>query len=133
MHTAPDGKTYVEVKTRLWVEGFREVATEPIVVGAQTIQAIATPKSVSWQLGETTLTCLGPGSKNDDSCSHVYKRSSAGQPGGVYQLSATITWSVRWTCAGADCDAPGGDLADLSMPSIPEPFVVDEIQTKSRQ
>ncbi|GAA3943752.1 hypothetical protein GCM10023085_27120 [Actinomadura viridis] len=132
VHTSPEGKTYVRVRTALWVEGFVTVQTEPITVGGQTIQATATPKSVTWSLGETTLSCNSAGSANDTTCGHSYQRSSSGQPGGAYQITATINWGLTWTCTGAECDSASGTLEDLSMTSPPTPLVVDEIQTNTR-
>ncbi|MDL4772157.1 MULTISPECIES: hypothetical protein [Thermomonosporaceae] len=133
VHTAPKDKTYVRVQTSLWVDGFVPVQTDPITVGAQTLQATATPKSVVWQLGETQLTCGDAGSKDGGTCHYTYKRSSAGQPGGAYKITATVVWTVAWTCTGADCDSPGGDLDDLRMSSAPTALTVGEIQTNSRQ
>ncbi|WP_344590061.1 hypothetical protein [Actinomadura vinacea] len=133
VHTSPEGRTYVRVRTGLWVEGFTTVSTEPITVDGQTIQATATPKRVEWNLGETTLTCNGAGSQNDTTCSHTYQRSSTQQPGGAYQITATIYWGVAWTCTGANCDAAGGTLEDASSPSAPTPLIVGEIQTNTQQ
>lgn len=132
VHTAPAARTYVRVRTGLWVEGFETVQTEPITLDGQTIQATATPTSVTWNLGETTITCNGPGRPNDTSCSHTYKRSSTRQPGGAYRISAAITWTVTWTCTGAPCDAPSGTLDPTTLPSEPVSLVVDEIQTNTR-
>ena len=132
VHTAPEGKTYVRVRTALWVEGFVPVSTPPVSAGDQTVQATATPKSVTWKLGETELTCNGPGSRDGSTCSYTYKRSSARQPNGAYQVTATITWGVEWTCAGSECDAPGGTLDDMEMTSTPYQLTVGEIQTNSR-
>ncbi|MEU5880395.1 hypothetical protein [Spirillospora sp. NPDC047279] len=133
VNTAPEGKTYVQVKTRLWVGGFTTVSTDPATVGTQTVQITATPKNVRWQLGETEITCEGAGSPNNDSCSYTYNRSSAGQRGGKYQVTATITWGVAWTCTGAACDAPAGTVDDIVVPSAAEPLAVGEIQTNSGQ
>ncbi|MGK5553316.1 hypothetical protein ACSNOI_17025, partial [Actinomadura kijaniata] len=133
VHTSPDKKTYVRMRTGLWVDNFVPVETDPISAGDQTVQATATPKSVTWQLGETTLACNDGGSKDGKTCGYTYKRSSTGQPGGAYQITATITWEVTWTCQGAECDAPSGTLADLTMPSAATPLVVSEIQATTRQ
>jgi hypothetical protein len=132
VYTAPAGRTYVRVRTGLWVEGFETVQTEPINVDGQSIQATAIPKSVVWKLGDTTVTCNNPGRTNTTTCSHVYQRSSAGQPGGEYRITATIYWGVTWTCAGA-CDQETGALGDVPMTSPPTPLIVDEIQTNTRQ
>jgi hypothetical protein len=131
VHTSPEGRTYVRMRTGLWVEGFETVQTDPIRVDGQTIQATATPKSVVWNLGDTTLTCDNPGRPNTTTCSHVYQRSSANQPGGAYRITATVHWGVTWTCSGA-CDETQGVLGDLSMASAPTPLIVDEIQTNTR-
>ncbi|MBB4773356.1 hypothetical protein [Actinomadura livida] len=133
VHTAPDGKTYVRVRTSLWIEGFDNVQTQPITVGAQTVQLVATPKSVTWNLGEKTIVCDDAGSKDGKTCNYAYQRSSASRSGGAYQITATITWDVRWTCEGADCDEAGGSLGVNSIPSAPTPLVVSEIQTNTGQ
>ncbi len=133
VHTSPEGKTYVQVRTGLWVDGFNTVQTAPITVGAQTVQATATPQSVRWELGETTLTCNGAGSKDGTSCGYTYHRSSTKAPGGSYKITATIVWTVSWTCSGAECDQAGGGLAEMTQPSAPTPLVVGEIQTNTQQ
>jgi hypothetical protein len=133
VHTAPDGKTYVRVRTSLWVDGFDVVRTEPVSAGDQTVQATAEPVSVTWNLGEKQLVCKNAGSKNGDDCNYTYKRSSTGQPGGKYQITATVTWHATWTCEGAECDSPGGDLGDQTSTSLPTPLVVGEIQTNTGQ
>ncbi|TDB71993.1 hypothetical protein E1264_42145 [Actinomadura sp. KC216] len=131
VHTAPNGKTYVRMRTALWVEGFNVVQTAPVSAGAQTVQATAQPRSVTWNLGEDKLVCQNAGSKDGKACSYAYKRSSAGQPGGKYEITATISWHITWTCQGADCDAPGGDLGEHTMTSQPTPLIVSEIQTNT--
>ncbi|GGT87595.1 hypothetical protein [Actinomadura citrea] len=131
VHTAPKGKTFVRLRTSLWVDGFTVVQTQPITVGAQTVQATANPSSVTWNLGETQIVCQDAGSKDGKTCGYTYTRASAGQPGGAWQITATITWKITWTCQGADCDAAGGALDDQTMTSQPTPLVVSEIQTNT--
>lgn len=133
VHTAPDGKTYVGVRTSLWVDGFDVVQTEPVSAGDQTVQATAQPVSVTWNLGEKKLVCQSAGSKNGKDCNYTYQRSSAGQPGGKYQITATITWHATWTCEGSECDSAGGDLGNQTSTSPPTPLVVGEIQTNTGQ
>lgn len=133
VHTAPDGKTYVSVRTSLWVDGFDVVKTEPIGGDGQMIQATAQPVSVTWNMGEARKTCKNAGSKDGKNCHYTYKRSSAGKPSGAYQVIATITWHLTWTCEGPACDPDGGDLGTESMPSQPAPLVVSEIQTNTGQ
>ncbi|TDD72160.1 hypothetical protein E1293_33085 [Actinomadura darangshiensis] len=133
VHTAPADKTYVRLRTALWIDGFGDVETEPITEGAQTVQLVAAPKSVTWDLGEKTLVCDDGGSKNGKTCNYRYKRSSAAQPSGSYKITATITWDVSWTCEGADCDPNGGNLGPTTMTSEATPLLVSEIQTNTGQ
>lgn len=133
VHTAPDGKTYVRMKTALWVDNFEVVQTAPVSAGDQTVQATAKPESVTWDLGESKLTCNDAGTKDGKTCHYRYRRASAGQPGGKYEITATITWSVTWTCEGTECDSPGGDLGEQTMTSPATPLVVSEIQTNTGQ
>ncbi|NYD46587.1 hypothetical protein BJY14_002570 [Actinomadura luteofluorescens] len=127
-YTAPKDKTFVRLRTNLWVDGFTVVKTDPISEGGVTVQATATPTSVNWNLGETQITCNDAGSKNGKTCGYTYRRSSTGQPGGAWQITATITWRLAWTCTGAPC---GGGLDDYTMTSQPTPLAVSEIQTNT--
>ncbi|WUH97391.1 hypothetical protein OHR68_28180 [Spirillospora sp. NBC_00431] len=133
VHTAPNGKTYVRVRTSLWVEGFNVVRTRPIGGNGQMIQAIAEPASVTWNMGETQKVCNTAGSRDGKTCYYTYKRSSAGQPGGKYEITATITWNLRWTCQGPACEPQQGELDPRTMTSQPTPLVVSEIQTNTGQ
>ncbi|MBO2458584.1 hypothetical protein [Actinomadura violacea] len=138
-HTAPKGKTYVRVKTSLWVGGFKVVKTDKVSAGAQTVQAVATPASVTWNLGkpmgqDTIIqTCENAGSENGRTCTYTYQRSSAAKPGGAYQITATINWNIDWTCEGDDCQGHGGDLPQQSRTSPLTPLTVGEIQTTTSQ
>jgi hypothetical protein len=33
-------------------------------------------------------------------CGHTYTRPSRGEPGGVFELSATVTWEITWSGGG---------------------------------
>ena len=132
VHTAPNDKTYVGLRTGLWVDNFHSVETPRIGDGDQRVWAVATPKHVVWSLGDKTITCDGAGSPTSLECSHIYRRASTSVPGGVYKITATIVWGVEWYCVGSDCDDNYGTLDDLSMISVPHPFAVSEIQTNTR-
>lgn len=133
VRTAPANKTYVRLGTRLWATGFRNVPTEPITAGAQTVEAVAAPKYVIWDLGETTMTCPGPADEGDAiECRYTYKRASARAPGGRYDITATIVWGVTWTCEGTPCNPASGTLDDLTSTSPALAFEVSEIQTNTR-
>lgn len=131
IHTAPSPRTYVKVRTSLWID--RQDFAPRVArasAGGQTVTATAEPQSVVWNMGENTVTCTTAGSPKGTDCGYTYNRSSAGRPGGAYTISATITWRVTWTCTGA-CDQAGGTLDDMSSTST-SPLIVSEIQTNTR-
>jgi hypothetical protein len=133
VHTSPEGKTFVQLRTGLWVDpgDFGRVTAAAPVPG-QTVTAIATPKSVTWNMGESTVTCQTAGSPQGTRCGYAYKRSSADQPGGKYAIAVTVTWNVYWTCAGA-CDAAQGTFAEPTMAMTTNTtLAVGEVQTESR-
>jgi hypothetical protein len=140
LFTSPKGRTYVGVPTFFWIDQAQwQPQTAVAPAGGQTVTARATPTAVQWNLGETTLTCQGPGTAYDPAgpetqtsdCSYRYQRSSAGQPGKKYQISATISWSVEWTCAGAGCTPAAGQLPAMASTSFAQ-LPVGEIQTNSQ-
>ena len=82
---------------------------------------------MTWTTGDgTVVTCGGPGTVYDPArpsawqstyCSHVYARTSLGQPtpdgdpdDGQYPVTATVEWAVSWSAVGA---AGGGSLPTL--------------------
>lgn len=81
------------------------------------VTATARPLKVTWSMGDgTTKTCEGPGTawtpgtdpaKASPDCGHVYRRSSAGAPGGTYTVAVTVTWEVTWAGAGQSGTIPG--------------------------
>jgi hypothetical protein len=134
VHTAPAAKTYVQLRTGLWVNGGDFAREEAVAaVPDQTVTAVATPKSVTWNMGEGTVTCDTAGSRDGAGCGYTYQRSSAGQPGGKYAISVTVTWDVYWTCAGAGCDAATGAFPEPTMSMTTNTtLAVGEVQTESR-
>lgn len=133
VHTSPGQRTYVRLRTGLWVNqaDFATVRA-PATVPGQTVTAIARPRDVAWNMGERTVTCGSAGDPAGQSCGYTYARSSAAQPGRAYPISATVTWDVSWTCTGA-CDAPAGTYPDPTMSmTTPATLQVGEIQTQAR-
>jgi hypothetical protein len=139
LRTSPGARTFVGMKTFLWIDRaqWRRKKAEA-KVDAQTVRAVAVPTAVEWNLGENTITCQGPGTpyrpkgpKDQASgCTYTYKQSSAGQPDEKYQISATIKWSVSWTCTGV-CDSAGGTLPVMASTTLAQ-LPVGEIQTNSQ-
>jgi hypothetical protein len=112
----------VNLESWLWIDPStwgRRSATAS--VPNETATVVATPVSVTWTMGDgAKVTCRGPGVPYDPNrppegqrtnCSHTYKRSSAGQPGQRYAVSATTTWSLSWTATGVV--TASGTLAPL--------------------
>ncbi|GAB1641506.1 hypothetical protein [Krasilnikovia sp. MM14-A1259] len=86
-------------------------------VPAMSVTATARPATVTWAMGDgSTVNCAGPGTawtpgtdpaKASPNCGHVYRRSSAGAPGGSYTVTATVTWEVTWSGGGESGTIPG--------------------------
>lgn len=68
----------------------------------------ATVRHVVWGMGDgTKVTCARPGTPYQKSygaqespdCGHRYTRTSTGEPGGRFPVTATTTWDIEWTGA----------------------------------
>ena len=101
-------------------------------VPGESVTATATPVSAAWDMGDgTTVTCQGPGTAYpggnpaaaSPTCGHTYDQSSAGQPGGAYKVTVTITWDITWQGTGGT----GGTLAPLQTAGTAD-FQVAESQ-----
>lgn len=106
-----DRDQLVNLESWLWVEpatwGTRS-ATASVPNESATVTAV--PVSVTWTMGDGgQVTCRGPGVPYDTrrpptdqhtNCSYTYRRSSAGQPGERYPVTATTTWAITWTATG---------------------------------
>ncbi len=73
------------------------------------VTATARAQKVVWDMGDGhSVTCLNPGTAYTTSkgaaasptCGYRYTHSSASQPGSVYTVTATTTWSVAWAGGG---------------------------------
>lgn len=123
IHANPKGAQLVHLPTWLWLESdqWKPQSATASLQGVS-VTATATPRSVTWSMGDgTTLTCPGPGApfpegtdpmKQSPDCGHTYRRSSLGQPGNSYEVSATVHWSVDWSGAG-----DSGTFEDLTTTS----------------
>jgi hypothetical protein len=111
--------------TWLWINPAEWVPeSKTATVPGESVTATATPVSVTWHPGDgSTVTCQGagtpyasadnPASASPD-CGHTYTSSSAGQPGGAFRATATITWDVTWQGAGG----AGGALPPLFTTAV---------------
>jgi len=85
--------------------------------GGITITATARVDRIVWTMGDgATVTCRTPGTPYEDrygfasspDCGHRYTRTSVGQPGNAYPVTATSYWVVDWT-------GPGGSAGQITL------------------
>lgn len=105
----------VNLPTWLWVEDWtprRASVTE----GPLTVTVVATPRSVTWRMGDGSSVVCGRGTPWDPAlreeqqstdCSHTYTRSSATQPDLKYQARAIMSWDVTWTATNGESGSLG--------------------------
>jgi hypothetical protein len=88
-----------------WWESRSASASVPGV----TVTAVARPTEVRWSTGDGAEIICDEGTPYEPGgdpaaaspdCGHTYTHSSAGQPGGAYTLTATVTWRVSWSGGG---------------------------------
>jgi hypothetical protein len=113
----------VNVSTWMWINPAAwQGQSATAAAGPVSATATATPVEVVWSMGDgQQIRCAGPGTPYDPSnpnattnCSYTWPQSSAGQPDGAYQVTATVYWQVTWTATGAP---GGGDLGQVAGPT----------------
>jgi hypothetical protein len=127
-----DERLYVRIPTWLWLDqSWWRTYEATASAGSVTATVTARPVSISWMLGDgESLTCAGPGRawqrglpETASDCRYVYRSSSAGQPGGTFNIQATVMFEVSWSSnIGA-----GGALPSISRSSTVD-VEVGEIQ-----
>jgi hypothetical protein len=145
--TGAAATTYVGIPTWLWLQGaWRAVTSPPAAMAGESVTAIASPSSVSWSMGDGhAQVCNGPGAPYDyrdpsnPPCGYTYRVDSSHQPEDgpsvndrYFTVTATVTWSVSWTCTGAACDQNGGVLPDMTVTSPSVRWRVFQIETVVR-
>jgi hypothetical protein len=117
---APGALQLTRLPVWLWVAANAwQPQSKTAQVPGEAVTATATPVLAAWAMGDgKTVTCKGPGtayaagdnpSAASPTCGYTYEASSAGQPGGAYKVTVTITWDITWAGAGG----AGGALAPL--------------------
>lgn len=116
--TSPADDQVVNVPTWLWLAStsWSPVSASASVPG-MTVTATAVPQSVTWSMGNgDAVTCQGPGTpyvpgsdpkSASPDCGYTYARSSFGQPGEQFTVTATVVWTVSWTGGGQAGVVPG--------------------------
>lgn len=114
---SPVGDQLVNLPTWLWIEGDWEPIEATASVPGVSVTARAVPESATWVMGDgSEVVCRGPGTPYSagadpaapsPDCGHTYRLSSAGQPGEVFTVSVTVSWTVTWSGAGDGGTFPG--------------------------
>ena len=123
---APPLKTYVSLATWLWMTPgqYRRIAMT-VTAGSTSVRVQAVPVRVEWEMGDgSTETCHSAGrpwvrgmpEAVQTTCSHTYETTSESEPGGKFDIAATIFYQVDWTCTGA-CLSTAGTLGEV--PGLP--------------
>jgi hypothetical protein len=83
-----DDRLYTQVQTWLWLqEQWWTSYSATASAGNVSATVTATPIAAHWDTGDGEST----------TCKHTYTRSSAGEDGGTYTLTATVTFEITWT------------------------------------
>jgi hypothetical protein len=133
-YTSPSARSWVGLRTFLWIDGRRwHPYQASAAVPGQTVTLTARPTKVVWDMGESSVECTGPGESYrpgvTTDCGYTYHRSSAHVPGGSYELSATVLYTVGWTCTGS-CDMASGSEGPLPATGRTR-LRIGEIQTET--
>ena len=109
----PDSVGLVGMPVWLWAKSPNTrtygPATASASAGGITVTATARVHEIAWDMGDgTTVECRTAGTpyeasfgkKASPDCGHVYRLSSAREPGGKYTVTATSAWVITWEGAG---------------------------------
>jgi len=110
----PDGRTWGPASASKTEQGLTVVVT-------------ASVKTVDWDMGDGTIvTCgvgtarpTGGGTNASPDCGHTYTTTSAGKPGGAFNVTATSHWTINWA-AGAQQGTFPFELSDTAPLTIIE-------------
>jgi hypothetical protein len=131
--TNPADEQTVNLETWMWVENWEE-QSRSASAGGVTATVVAKPVEQRWSFGVPgeTKVCRGPGKPYDfglepwqqsTTCGYTFRHSSAGQPGLVFQVKASVVWHLTWSSnTGA-----GGDLGTVTRTTT-VPMAVAEHQ-----
>ncbi|WP_370088202.1 hypothetical protein [Streptacidiphilus sp. MAP12-16] len=132
MSPVQTGRQVTGLPAWLWVErGSWSSVSRTAQVPGVTVTATATPVSTVWDLGDGSapVVCQGPGTPfveggdpgaSSPDCGHRFAQSSAAAPGGVFQMTVSEHWTVRWQGAGR-----GGVFPDLVTRTVVAVRVVE--------
>jgi hypothetical protein len=126
----------VGVPMWMWVPGEQwQTLSKTVSTALTAVTVTAQPDRVAWDMGPDTVNCYtagrvwadGMGDDEVSPCRYAYKKTSKFQPGGVFEVTATIKYQVDWTCTGV-CTQASGTLGIVDAPSG-----VGQVQVVQRQ
>lgn len=108
---SPNADQLVSLPTWLWIDqGTWTPRTATASVPGVSVTAAARPTKVTWSMGDdSSVVCNGPGTpflpdgdpkRASPDCGYTYRRSSAGQPGEAFTVTATVSWAISWAGNG---------------------------------
>ncbi|MFC8094630.1 ATP/GTP-binding protein [Streptomyces sp. NPDC057301] len=119
------GRYTVGVPVWMWVNQSATTYgpnTASASAGGVTVTATARVSKIVWQMGDgVSVTCNGPGTPykasesmaESTTCGHVYAKTSDGDPGGKFPVTATSTWTIDWQGGGA-----AGQLTEIRQTNV---------------
>ena len=142
---SPSARQLVHVPTWMWIDpqSWHELSSTAAVPGVA-VTVTARPVSTVWRMGDgATVTCRGAGTPFDatrddpalaSTCSHTFRQSSTGRPGGVFHGSVTVEWAASWSAVGAAGAAGAAGAGTLTGLSRTAAFTVSvaEVQALNR-
>ena len=136
LHFNPAASSVVNLPTWLWIDPLLwHQLSVTASAGSVSATALATPQSVTWQMGDGgRVVCSGPGRPFDLShpaqqptsdCQYTYRVSSLGQAtsdgnpdDASFPVRATVTWAVSWNARGAPGQGVLPPLATTAAASV---------------
>lgn len=127
IHLAPEPPllSYVGLETWLWMNsGQWSTVTDGASLPSARVSVTATPIKASWDTGDgNTEDCTSAGvawkswmsDSSTTSCSHTYQKTSDQMENDKFTVTATLTYSIEWTCTG-NCISGSGTLDDMNGP-----------------
>jgi hypothetical protein len=118
--------------TYLWIDRLSlGEQTRSDDAGPLRVEITGTPSvdgRITWDTGEGTVTCTSYG-EPPGSCSYIYQRSSLGQPGDQYSITASVTYTGSYTVLLNGLPYRGPiDIGDVVVPTEPYLLGVAEAQ-----
>jgi hypothetical protein len=109
-----DQPQVVNANAWFWLDpAFWQPVASSVSSAGLTVTVTATPVSAMWTSGDGgSVTCAGAGTPypvgdpnppaQSPTCGRAFTRASAGFPGGVYPLTAQVSWQIGWRASNGE-------------------------------